>query len=267
MLDYTKTAIRQTVDDFKKIDFIRNIATQAIYIVYLIYAICVQTGVLIANIILLTLACAYFVFFLYMKTRGVKKQLKRMVRDIYKWCRRLIKLFTLGVMIYGLSLTASHFTPLSLVLAALMIVGWVLQLVFEVVFKFFLGRAQFILEGMEADYEKLTKPVKTVGNFFKKLTGKEVEEEKAPSKNRLLLDKKIAQEKAKKTQEKESARLDRKVKFDLWLQDKAQLFKGLGKKKGKQDQEDIILDQIPAPSEEEHKPDPEEIETNFDDEI
>lgn len=261
MLDYTKAAIKQTIDDFKKIDFIRAIATQIIYIVYLIYAVCVQSGVLVANVILLTLACAYFAFFLYMKTRGVKKELKKLVRDLYKWSKRLIKLFNLGVMIYGLSLTASHFTAVSLVLAALMIVGWVLELLFEVVFRFFLGKAKFILEGMEADYEQLTKPVKTVGNFFKKMVGKEVKPEKEPSKNRQTLDTIVAKEKAKKTREKAQERTERTAKFSLWVQDKLDIFK---RKKSQPPQDDVSLEQIPAPIEEQAMT---EIDTDWDDEI
>ena len=37
MLDYTKMAIRQTVSDLRRVDYIRNVATQIIYILYLVY--------------------------------------------------------------------------------------------------------------------------------------------------------------------------------------------------------------------------------------
>ena len=261
MLEYTKAAIKKTIEDFKKIDFARAVITQIIYIVYLIYAVCIQSGVLVANILLLTLACAYFAFFLYMKTRGVKKQVKKAVQKTYKWSKRLVKLFNLGVMLYGLSITASHFTALSLILAALMIVGWVLEILFEVVFHFLLKRAKFILAGMEADYEKLKKPVKTVGNFFKKLAGKEVEPEKEPSKDREILDEMVAKEKAKKEQEKAQQRVDKKAKFSLWMQDKLDIFK---RKTAPSQEVDLVDEQIPAPLEEQAMT---EIEIDFEDEI
>ena len=257
MFDYTKAAFKKIVDDFKKIDFARSIITQGIYMAYLIYAICIQSGVLGVNIALLTLACAYFGFFLYMKTRGVQKQVKKLVQKIYKWCKRLIKLFNLGVMIYGLSITASHFTALSLILAALMIVGWVLEILFEVVFRFFVNKAKFIMEGMEADYKNLTKPVKTVGNFFKKLTGKKVEEEPEPTKNRIILDKMVAQERA----QKENDRVDKRAKINLWMQDKLSVFK---RKKPIFQEEETSVEQIPAPMEEQKMT---EIDTAWDDEI
>lgn len=246
MLDYTKAAIKKTIEDFKKIDLVRNIATQVLYLVYLLYAVCVGSGFLPVNIILLTLAAAYFAFFLFVTFRGVKKQIKRTVRTVYGYCKHLLKLFNLGVMIYGISLTAGHVTPVSLLLSSLMIVGWVLQILFEVVFKFFLNRAQFILEGMEADYENLTKPVRTVGNFFKKIAGKEVEEEKEPSKNRLYLDKKVAQERAKKERQKEEDKLARKAKADLLRQDKAQIRAEKKAEKRKRKTQEIRVEEIPA---------------------
>lgn len=44
MLDYTKMAIKQTISDLKKTDYIRNVATQIIYIIYLIYTLIVGTA-------------------------------------------------------------------------------------------------------------------------------------------------------------------------------------------------------------------------------
>ena len=90
-------------------------------------------------------------------------------------------------MIYGIYATTTHITPLSVVLSAFLIVGWVLQIVFEVVLRFFVNRANFLLEGLEADIETITKPAKTVGNFFKKMTGKEIEPEKNPLKYALFV--------------------------------------------------------------------------------
>ena len=204
MLDYTKAALKKTVEDFKKLDYIRNICTQAVYIAYLIYAWIAGAGVLWANIALFALATAYFTFFL-IATAGAPdgaKRLKKHVRDVFFVCKKTVQLFTLGVMIYGIYATTTHITPLSVILSALMIVGWILQIIFEVVFRFFLAKAHLIMAGMEADYEQMTKPVKTVGNFFKKLAGKEVQPEKEKSKHRVWLDKKVAESKAEKKERK-----------------------------------------------------------------
>jgi hypothetical protein len=83
-----------------------------------------------------------------------------------------------------------------------MIVAWVLQILFEVLLRAIAKKAQFILEGLEEDYKQLTKPVKSVGNFFKKMTGKEVEAESPPSENILILQEEVKKEKERKHTEK-----------------------------------------------------------------
>lgn len=213
MLDYTKMAIRQTISDLKKTDYIRNVATQIIYIIYLIYTLIAQTGYLAVNIILLTISLAYFIFFLAITSCGKTlegKAIKKITTKVYVWCKRLIKLFTLGLTVYGIYTTVEHVHPVSVILAALMIVGWILQIVFEVLIKILTNRVNFILEGLEADLDNMLKPVRTVGNFFKKVTGKEVSPEKEPTKNQLKLKAKVEAFREEKRQQKEAEKLRRK---------------------------------------------------------
>ncbi len=216
MLDYTKMAIKQTISDLKKTDYIRNVATQIIYIIYLIYTLIVHSGYLALNIVLLVLATSYFVFFLTITSVGKTpegKNVKSAGTKVYVWCKRLIKLFTLGVTIYGICTAVEHVTALSVILAALMIVGWILQIVFEVLIKILTNRVNFILEGLEADLDNMLKPVRSVGNFFKKVTGKEVAPQKELTKNQLKLKEKVeayrAEQKRKKAEEKIRREVDR----------------------------------------------------------
>ncbi len=218
MLDYTKAAIKQTIDDFKKIDYWRNIITQVLYLAYLVYAIIFSamagTRLLWVNAALFVLSSTYFAFFLYVTTLTPAQKLHPTVKRTFKYCKRFLKLYTLGIMLYGLCLTTTHITPLSVILTAFMIVGWVLEILFDVVLQFFINRAHFILEGMEADYENITKPVRSVGNFFKKMAGREVEEEKPKSKNRIILDQKVAdakQERADKKREEKFLKKEKKI--------------------------------------------------------
>lgn len=221
MLDYTKAAIKKTVDDFKRLDYLRNVATQILYLAYLVYALCAGAGFVWANITLLAISATYFVFFLVVTggspqgAQGRKEPLKRTVSLIFTRCKQVVKLVTLVIMIYGIYAATKHLTAPAVVFAAFLIVGWLLQIVFEVVFKFFINRAQFILEGIEADYEQLTKPAKTVGNFFKKLAGKEIEPQKEKSKQRLWLEQKVAENRAEKIEKKQTEkRQKRQAKID-----------------------------------------------------
>ena len=210
MLDYTKNAILKIVNDFKKFIFLCNVTTQIAYIAYLVYTLIAQTGLWFINLALLIISVSYLLFFLYATKKEACKQLKKRMNLLFKRCKQLVKFFTLGVMLYGIWQTTENVTPLSVILSALMIVGFVLQILFEVILKLLLNRADLILEGLKADWEQATKPVKSVGNFFKKLTGKEVEEEKEPTKNRALLDGLVAEDRARKEEERTQKKLTKR---------------------------------------------------------
>lgn len=204
MLDYTRTALNEVVHDFKKLNYLRELITQILYIAYLVYAVIVSAGVFWINVILLGLSVAYFAFFLVMTTGRILQsptKSHKIIRKIFVRCKQLLKLYTLGVMLYGIYATTTHVSPLSVILSALMIVGWILQVVFEVILHYIINRSNLLMEGMKADYENFVKPAKAVGNFFKKMTGKEVEPEKERSKTRRWLDKKVAEKRAKREEE------------------------------------------------------------------
>ena len=270
MLDYTKMAIRQTIADLKRVDYIRNVATQIVYIVYLIYNLAAGAGYLALNIVLLVLAAAYFVFFLTVTSLGKTpegKTLKKTGTAVYVWCRRLIKLFTLGLTVYGICTAVGHVSALSVILAALMIVGWCLQIIFEVLIKILTNRVNFILEGLEADLDNMLRPVRSVGNFFKKIAGKEVKPEKELTKNQLRLKEKVeayrAEQKRKKAEEKirrevartaakqsEKERLKRE-KRSVRIENK--LLKA-AKKREKEDEQNTKILPVPAESSAEPAP-------------
>ena len=200
MLDYTKAAIKQVGEDFKKIDFARNVITQIVYLLYLVYTMISTNGIFAVNLILFLLSAAYFGFFMFASVQETQKKIHKTVKTVYTRLKQILKLYSLGVMIYGVWLTAENIAPLSLILCSLMIVGWVLEIVFEILIRFLVNRINLVVEGLEADYENVTKPARSVGNFFKKITGNEVEE-KEPTKARLLLNEKVKEAKIEKKNE------------------------------------------------------------------
>lgn len=207
MLDYTKAALQKIADDFKRLVYFFNVVTQIAYMAYLTYAIFAGMGILWINITLAAIAMGYFVFFMIVtqgKALYVKQNLHVVVQRIFKISKLLLKFFTIGVMLYGIYNTTQNVTPFGVILSAMMIVGWLLQLIFEVIGSILTSRFQLLVAAIEADKEELSKPVKAVGNFFKKLTGKEVEpeKEKEKSKSRIWLDKKVEENRAKRREEK-----------------------------------------------------------------
>lgn len=213
MLDYTRAAFNKIADDMKKLLYLIEVSSQVAYIVYLIYALVTGAGNLIANILLSVISVGYFILFLFVTTGEVdkaKKQIKKTAKTIVKRSKLIIKAYSLGIIVYGFFATAKKITPVSLLLTVFMLAGWLIQSLFEVVFAIVGSRFKFVMEGVEADIEEIVKPVKTVGNFFKKISGKEVEPEKAPTKHRLWLNKQVAQKRQEKKDEKLRKKLEKK---------------------------------------------------------
>ena len=137
---------------------------------------------------------------------GTKKVLAKAVGESFKWCKRLIKLLNLGIMVYGIVVTAGNPDPLSVILTVVMAVLWVADILLEITVHIVKNWCLLLFESLKADVECVTKPVASVGNFFKKLSGKEVEEPTPPNKKRLYLDELVeefrAEKKDKKLEEK-----------------------------------------------------------------
>lgn len=213
MFDYTKAALTQIIKDFKKLCYVLSILTQTLYIAYLIFAIVTQKGVLSANITLLSISAVYFVFFLIMTGKHGSKTAK-WAKMLFKRSKQAIKLFTLGVIFYGIYVTAEKVTPISVVFTAFMVVSWVLEIIFEIILSIIATRLQLFKEALDADVENLKKPVTAVGNFLKRMTGKEVEE-KEPTKHRIFLDKKVSEAKTERLEKKRQNKLDGKAQKRL----------------------------------------------------
>lgn len=245
MLDYTKAAILKIQEDLRKLLSWANLIMQLTYIGYLIYAICTGAGVYIANLILLALSLLYFAFFVFMSIGGqdkLKKKTKKIIKLIYTRSKQIIKFFTLGVMLYGIYATAHQVTPVSVLFSAFMIVAWLVPFVLEFLYKYFTFRAQLFIEALSADIEPIAKPIKSVGNFFKKVSGKEIEPEKektdAQLRARAWLDKKVEDNRAERAEEIEQEKYNKK---------QAKKQEKLAKKQAKADKKNTVF----TPDEEE----------------
>ena len=187
MFDYTKTALHKISNDFLRIKKICDVITPLFSIAFLTYAVIAQTGIFIANCILLGLAVAHYVFQLAVTFRKTDKELVGGVKLTYKICFHSIKFFTIAVAVYGLWFAVNDTDPTAMILNVLSLVGWLLGVVMDIIKSVVLRYYDFVKEAVEADVENITKPITATGNFFKKITGQAVED-KEISKTRERLD-------------------------------------------------------------------------------
>ena len=170
MLSNTKAAIGKMIDDIRAFSYYFSIAMQVIYFAYLLYAIGTDRGILWLNITLAGLSIAYFVFYVatYNKKESAIKQMKKSARQLHRWCKLAGKTLTLCVMVYSIYATTQDVSPTSVILTALMVVAWVLQLLFSLVIGFLEKEKDLILEAIRKDMDPVTRPARAVSGFFKK---------------------------------------------------------------------------------------------------
>ena len=188
MFKYTRTAIDIIISDIKKFSTIFNYGSLIFTSAYFIYALVTKTGNFIANIILASLFVGYTIFYFITKSMEMKTA-KKIVKRSYKWIKIVIKTFTLGAMIYGIYITTTNVTPISIILATLMIILYVLQILLELACEIVEDKKDLLVEAVAKDMEIVTRPVSAVGNFVKRIKGEEVViEEKEPSRELKILE-------------------------------------------------------------------------------
>ena len=211
MFDYTRSVFTKTLNDLKKLAFLFAIGLQVLQIGYLVYALIIGSGVLAANIVLLAISTAYLVFIIYIHRNTVKKEMKKLLKNIYRWSKRAIKLFTLGVSIYGLYVTASDpitvKSLLSIVLLIFMLLTWVFDVLLSLVILLIEQRKNMFFDAMKMDFE----PVFKAKNFFDKVRGREVEDELVSTKMRTKLDFLRDEFRKERTQAKLTKKAERKA--------------------------------------------------------
>lgn len=194
MFKYTKAAIDIVIEDIKRYCNIFKYSSFIFTFVYLGYSIYSKSGVLAINIIML-LALLFYVVFDFITHNKDLRQLKKVVRRGYKVLKYSMKTFTLGVMIYGIYTASTNVSAISIILATLMIIMWVLQLFLEFIVEIFDDKKDLIIAGWSKDIDNLKKPVTTVNNFIKKVKGEDIIDEQPSSKEIRMLEKKINKDK------------------------------------------------------------------------
>ena len=216
MLDYTIAAFSKIIEDFKKLGFWFIVGTNLAYIGYLIYAIATTRGELWVDIPLLVFSAVYLAFYLYATRFGKeldgKKSLQKNSKKIFGWAKKLMKFYTLAATLYSLTGVSQGADVPYILLTAAQVMFFLLQIVIEIITALVNKYADMVKTAITMDVEQVTKPVKSVTNFFKKMSGKEVEEDESePTKMQEMLNARVQTAREKKAQMKEEKRLEKEL--------------------------------------------------------
>ncbi len=215
MVLHTEMAFNKVKEDFSKLLYVFGILSRALPALFLVYALCTKTGMLWVNTPLLLLTFADTTFHAVTKRRENSKEKKvknKRLEKCFKYGKLFINGIKLGINVYLIYTTSTHFNVLSVTLTSFSVIAWVLQVLLEIVGLYIMDKIEYLVEGIRADIDTFKAPVKKVGDFFKNITGKTVEEAPEPSKKRLFLEERVQETKAERKEKKLAEKLARKEK-------------------------------------------------------
>jgi len=204
MFVYTRAYFKKLISDIKTVNYCFNILSPIIYIAYLLYAMTVSVGFLWLNVSLLIITASYLVFYLIsydLKNKTLRTK-KRLIRHIYKAVKLSASALTLAITVYGVYNASSKTTAVSVLLCCFMAIIWLVSLTVELLTYYIEYQSALFLAALEADKDNLMKPVSAVGNFVKRVVGKEPEPKAEPNKILRVLDKTVEEIKRKKKDKK-----------------------------------------------------------------
>lgn len=152
---HTKNALTTTINDFKAIYKTIKYVSLLFSFAYLAYVFLAKVGNFWVNVALASVTFIYYVFFVF----SVKKQsktaqsAKKVVRRIYHWLRILVRAASLGILLYGMALQPQSATPISIILATITVIVWVLQVIFELICNLLEVHKDLIVESVITDWQ------------------------------------------------------------------------------------------------------------------
>ena len=166
-LGHTKAAIKLIINELKSFAFIANSITQLATMGYLSYNL-ITNKLWYINIPLLVLALSYFIFTFVCYVKEVKKDTQKEVKAFLKWTKRGLKLFPIGIAIYSLFLATSNLTPIALISPIIITVGWLLDVLINILCLIVEARFSLVLDCLVEDVGHW--PV--IGNWANQLANK-----------------------------------------------------------------------------------------------
>lgn len=191
MIDYSKAAFALVFEDLKKWSKGFKIGFNVFTILYFIYSFVMQKGIVYVNITLVSLYVIYTIFELVTIKKNMKKT-KKWVSKSYKWAKLLIKAFTLGSSLYGIYIASTEADGITIIVATLMIIIWVLQALLEIIILVMEPKVRLIIAGVLGD---INPHVERVNTIFKTNAHLPIEEYK---KEMNVLDEKVKATRAAK---------------------------------------------------------------------
>lgn len=163
MLTHTKAALQKIVGDFIKIGQAFEIIVFILSAGYFSFALGVGIGYVWANALALAIVVAINVLRLVVRYTINNKRIKKISARVYRYGRIFVQTLSLAIMLYGIYTAAVSVNGISIILATLMTILWILQVLIEIVSVVLENKLEYFMAELHKDvdpvYEKYILPI------------------------------------------------------------------------------------------------------------
>ena len=164
MFNNTIATIKNTVRDIKRFACAVTVVTQLVTVGYFTYLCFTGAGTLPINITLAAVSLGYLA--VYLATYGKKDKAVKEVRSKALKVGRILKLLgktvTLGITVYGIYISSTTTDSITVILATLSIISWIIQVIFEIVRAYVEAKAEELVESFKKDVNVFRVPKEEV---------------------------------------------------------------------------------------------------------
>ena len=156
MLKRTGSLISGTVIGVKILFRFVALISQLTIVAYLVYASVADMGYLAINIILCIAYAVYFAFYIYYavtRTKRTKRE-RRHQKRTRRRIRLAVKAVTLLTTVYGMVISLGAAAPFAFLFASVSLSFWVFQVIAELVYSFFISRAERLADSIKSDFSE-----------------------------------------------------------------------------------------------------------------
>lgn len=160
MLKHTRAALQKIMKDFRILGWCLDWGVHLLMGAYLLAAIILGWGNLIANAVLLALTAWLLIVQGVERRKNVKwydkweeKKKQKHHRHLFQIFILLTKLFSLGVTLYGMAVSEKATSSLLTVLTTLLIILWFISALVEVITLFLEREEELLMDGIREDFD------------------------------------------------------------------------------------------------------------------
>lgn len=165
MFKNTTASIDAIIRDVKTVALLVTVISNLICIGYFTYASIVGTGFMAINIATVVISLAYIIIYAvtYSK-KGTEKKVHSVAAKINSGAKLVFRTITLVATIYGIIIAGSNSNGITIILATLSILMWIVSFVVEVLKYYVEIRFNQLKESLKKDLMAPVNTVKAIGN-------------------------------------------------------------------------------------------------------